>query len=120
MDFIIIYFGADCIVKYLICICICIAFSFAFPFILAASNFSTFLCSLLAFVILVIVDPNSTLALFPFGSIVAFVVAFSFIFNNVVVFVAVFLVVPPHDSEANVKGSTKEEATEEMDVECSS
>ena len=77
----------------------------------------------MAFFILVIVNPNSTLVPFVFAFIVAFVVAFAFIFNDFVVFVSVSIVfisvfvVSSPDSEADVKESTKEEITEQKGVE---
>ena len=80
----------------------------------AASAFAT-----LVVATLVIVDPDSTLKPFASGSIVAFTVAFAFVFNVVVIFV-VGGFLPPPDSEAIVEELTKEEATEETGVEFSS
>ena len=105
---ILINFGTEHMVKYLVCTTIYVAPSSIFQFMVATFTFAT-----LAIATLYIVDPNSTLALFAFNTIVAFA------FNGVVVFV-VGGFVPPPDSEAITKELTKEEATEETGVKCSS
>ena len=136
-DCIVIAYGADCMVGYLICITICVTMFSAFPFTVATSVFATLVVAILVNInvvgcVVVVVNVDAVGYIVVVSYIVVFIACIAVFIACIVIFIAcvaifiacvvVFITgvcVPPPDSKANVKELTKEEATEETGVESS-